>query len=296
MTAGDMTTQSDSPYPDCVKKRVSRACDRCRLKKSKVLIPCSRCRADNTICVFGKQKQKAFDKVYPNGYVEILEQQQAWLVQGLQELYHRTAKAEGGLRAQLKPDSQGHWLIQDLLVHLGIFDLSKAEYFEESPDILQRRLWNDNLQPQVSETSSASVLSPVFSPLSSHSCSSICSERSCPVQQNLNPVTNIASRDNSDGNVHREAQDRMCMQGVSNSVNVQSVPQRLSARNDLWLSDEMDLSLIDQIPPSTLVWPPMSMELPQSSEYDQVFKHFVNPDFMDGSFDRDCLTWPEFCL
>lgn len=74
------------------RKRVCKACDRCRLKKSKVLTfhrsvllmadnilslwcdgssPCGRCQSDNAICVFGERK-KAQDKIYPKGFVSNL--------------------------------------------------------------------------------------------------------------------------------------------------------------------------------------------------------------------------------
>lgn len=49
----ERTTSQDST--DGIRKRVCKACDRCRLKKSKCdgSSPCSRCKADNAICVFG---------------------------------------------------------------------------------------------------------------------------------------------------------------------------------------------------------------------------------------------------
>lgn len=44
---------------DSVRKRVNKACDRCRLKKSKCdgNRPCNRCKADNAICQFGERKR-----------------------------------------------------------------------------------------------------------------------------------------------------------------------------------------------------------------------------------------------
>lgn len=46
---------SSDSNSDAIRKRVCKACDRCRLKKSKCdgATPCSRCTADNAICVFG---------------------------------------------------------------------------------------------------------------------------------------------------------------------------------------------------------------------------------------------------
>ncbi|KAJ5713922.1 uncharacterized protein N7483_011103 [Penicillium malachiteum] len=66
----------------------------------------------------------------------MLEQQQAWLVRGLQELYHRTRGSEGSTLAgdQLKIQQNGHPLTYDLLTRLGALDHTKGEYFEEGPD------------------------------------------------------------------------------------------------------------------------------------------------------------------
>jgi hypothetical protein len=49
------TSSQDSTSADGLRKRVCKACDRCRLKKSKCdgSSPCSRCKSDNAICVFG---------------------------------------------------------------------------------------------------------------------------------------------------------------------------------------------------------------------------------------------------
>jgi hypothetical protein len=144
MAARQSTPASEHSHSDSnVRKRVCKACDRCRLKKSKCdgSSPCSRCRADNAICVFGERK-KAHDKVYPKGYVEMLEQQQSWLVHGLQELYRRNLDGDGWPGEPLKLEPNGNPLTHDLLMRLGALDSSKGERFEESPESLQADLWS----------------------------------------------------------------------------------------------------------------------------------------------------------
>ncbi|KAL3458518.1 hypothetical protein BJX64DRAFT_266616 [Aspergillus heterothallicus] len=170
MTARQSTPSSDNSHSDSgVRKRVCKACDRCRLKKSKCdgAKPCGRCRADNTLCVFGERK-KAHDKVYPKGYVEMLEQQQTWLVNGLQELYRRLLDGEGWQGEPLRCEPNGHPLTHDLLTQLGALDSSKHERFEESADALQSELWKHNVglmqRQDSSDTSSESAHSPIVPP------------------------------------------------------------------------------------------------------------------------------------
>ncbi|KAL4945316.1 hypothetical protein BDV06DRAFT_39673 [Aspergillus oleicola] len=168
MTARQSTPASDHSHSDSgIRKRVCKACDRCRLKKSKCdgSKPCGRCRADNTLCVFGERK-KAHDKVYPKGYVEMLEQQQTWLVNGLQELYQRLLKNEGWQGEPLKCEPNGQPLTHDLLTRLGALDQSKHERFEEHAEAMQQELWKHNaghMQRQdSSDTSSESPHSPIM--------------------------------------------------------------------------------------------------------------------------------------
>ncbi|CAI5758202.1 unnamed protein product [Candida verbasci] len=56
------------------KKRVGKACDSCRIKKTKCdgKKPCNKCILDNKICVF-TEKRKPKEKNHPPGYVELLE-------------------------------------------------------------------------------------------------------------------------------------------------------------------------------------------------------------------------------
>ncbi|KAH8724647.1 hypothetical protein GQ44DRAFT_617692 [Phaeosphaeriaceae sp. PMI808] len=131
---------------DNIRKRVCKACDRCRLKKSKCdgASPCSRCKADNAICVFGERK-KSQDKVYPKGYVEMLEQQQTQLVAGLRELYNRLQQGESWPGPPLCESSGGHPLTHDILERLDLLHPSSNhgnnyEGFEEDCSRMQQRL------------------------------------------------------------------------------------------------------------------------------------------------------------
>ncbi|CUM65153.1 uncharacterized protein PRCAT00002780001 [Priceomyces carsonii] len=69
------------------KKRVGRACDLCRIKKTKCdgVKPCSRCIQDNKICVFS-EKKKQKDKAHPSGYVELLETRLDLLTKSLEKI------------------------------------------------------------------------------------------------------------------------------------------------------------------------------------------------------------------
>lgn len=144
MSTPQRTMSTDTS--DNIRKRVCKACDRCRLKKSKCdgASPCSRCRADNAICVFGERK-KSHDKVYPKGYVEMLEQQQAQLVAGLRELYRRLNSGEGWPGSCLSDASNGAPLTHDILERLDLLHMQTenhgiADGFEEDTELMQRRL------------------------------------------------------------------------------------------------------------------------------------------------------------
>lgn len=69
------------------KKRVGKACDLCRIKKTKCdgKKPCGRCIADNKICVF-TEKKKLREKSHPQGYVELLETRLDILTKSLEKM------------------------------------------------------------------------------------------------------------------------------------------------------------------------------------------------------------------
>lgn len=85
-----------------------------------------------------------FDHTDGDRYVEMLEQQQVWLVNGLQELYRRAQEGEGWTGEPLKAESNGHPLTHDLLTRLGALDHTKGETFEDNVEQMQQRLWQQN--------------------------------------------------------------------------------------------------------------------------------------------------------
>ncbi|KAH9819399.1 GAL4-like Zn(II)2Cys6 (or C6 zinc) binuclear cluster DNA-binding domain [Teratosphaeria destructans] len=90
------------------------------------------------------ERKKSHDKVYPKGYVEMLEQQQGQLVSGLQEMYRRLIEAkawEGGALAE----TNGNPLTHDILSALNLLETKhdgsgELEPFEEDCEKLQSKL------------------------------------------------------------------------------------------------------------------------------------------------------------
>lgn len=69
------------------KKRVGKACDSCRIKKTKCdgKKPCSRCIADNKLCAF-TEKKKQKEKTHPSGYIDLLETRLDLLTKSLEKI------------------------------------------------------------------------------------------------------------------------------------------------------------------------------------------------------------------
>ncbi|KAJ5114625.1 hypothetical protein NUU61_000384 [Penicillium alfredii] len=287
--AARQSTPSDSHSDSNVRKRVCKACDRCRLKKSKCdgASPCSRCRADNAICVFGERK-KAHDKVYPKGYVEMLEQQQAWLVHGLQELYRRTTEGEGWPGDRLKLEPNGHPLTHDLLMRLGALDHSKGERFEENPDALQQELWRTNAGMQRQESSDGSSDSAQSPVARSHFSSDAFSQALPPTPPAYSPSTRTPIK----------AEPQMAANPPFAPVSMPGVVNPLALQGSQWPNsgfnpfDEMDmmttadysnLSFDDQVP-SPMFNRQMPMNcvsstpyLDSKNDYDDL-NQFLNPN------------------
>ncbi|THC91420.1 hypothetical protein EYZ11_009111 [Aspergillus tanneri] len=248
MTARQPSPTSDNSHSD---NNVRKRCDGGN--------PCGRCKADNAICVFGERK-KAHDKVYPKGYVEMLEQQQAWLVYGLQELYRRSSEGEGWPGEPLKCEPNGHPLTHDLLTRLGALDQHKGEHFEESPEMMQQELWKQNAGHMQRQDSSDGSSETAHSPVVPSRFSDAFSRQVPPTPPNFSP-----SSQTQGPTIKSEPQmtptnpafvTPLAMQGVVNPVALQAPHQW--ANNNFGAFEDMDLM-------TTADYTNMSFEDPISS-------------------------------
>lgn len=95
----------------------------------------------------GRERKKSHEKIYPKGYVEMLEQQQGQLVQGLQAMYHRMLAAQLWQGPALS-EVTGHPLTHNILSALGLLEKKhdgsdETIPFEEDTDKLQACLIAD---------------------------------------------------------------------------------------------------------------------------------------------------------
>ncbi|PWY90141.1 hypothetical protein BO70DRAFT_368701 [Aspergillus heteromorphus CBS 117.55] len=115
------------------RKHVLKACDRCRVKKTKCdgKQPCNRCSAYNHPCLF-RERKATQTKVYSRGFVEMLESHHSLVVKALQRLYKLCVDKEGFPGEPLAEGSDGHPLTHTILDRLGL--IKQAEENPDEPD------------------------------------------------------------------------------------------------------------------------------------------------------------------
>ncbi|OJZ89844.1 hypothetical protein ASPFODRAFT_128782 [Aspergillus luchuensis CBS 106.47] len=115
------------------RKHVLKACDRCRVKKTKCdgKQPCNRCSAYNHPCLF-RERKATQTKVYSRGFVEMLESHHSLVVKALQRLYKLCIDKEGFPGEPLVELSDGQPLTHAILDRLGL--IKQAEDNPEEPE------------------------------------------------------------------------------------------------------------------------------------------------------------------
>ncbi|KAL5335347.1 hypothetical protein BJX70DRAFT_326628 [Aspergillus crustosus] len=132
------------------RKHVLKACDRCRIKKTKCdgKQPCNRCSSYNHPCLF-RERKATQTKVYSRGFVEMLESHHSLVVKALQRLYKLCASKEGFPGEPLVVASDGYPLTHAILDRLGLIkqeeDSSKVAD-EDSEDLQYLRVLSSSTE------------------------------------------------------------------------------------------------------------------------------------------------------
>ncbi|TVY36201.1 Fluconazole resistance protein, partial [Lachnellula subtilissima] len=108
-------------------RRVRKACERCRIKKTKCDgdLPCKRCKLDGLVCIAGRRK-KGEHKEFPpknslvsNRYAEVLEDTQHILISTIHKLYSRVRNGESWNLGEPELDDRGLPVVHDIAEKLG---------------------------------------------------------------------------------------------------------------------------------------------------------------------------------
>lgn len=101
-------------------KRVWKACERCRMKKTKCdgEFPCKRCKDDGLVCTAGVRKKTEY-KQLPKGYAEVLEHTQFALVATVHKLYAMLRNQQQWDLGEPELNDRGQPVIHDIAFKLG---------------------------------------------------------------------------------------------------------------------------------------------------------------------------------
>ncbi|KAK2047910.1 hypothetical protein LZ31DRAFT_563533 [Colletotrichum somersetense] len=101
-------------------KRVWKACERCRMKKTKCdgEFPCKRCKDDGLVCTAGIRKKTEY-KQLPRGYAEVLEHTQFALIATVHKLYSMVRNQQQWDLGEPELNDRGQPVIHNIAQKLG---------------------------------------------------------------------------------------------------------------------------------------------------------------------------------
>ncbi|PTB68349.1 N-terminal fungal transcription regulatory domain-containing protein [Trichoderma citrinoviride] len=101
-------------------KRVWKACERCRMKKTKCdgEFPCKRCKDDGLVCTAGVRKKMEY-KQLPRGYAEVLENTQFALIATVHKLYQMVRTNQSWDLGEPELNDRGQPVIHNIAQKLG---------------------------------------------------------------------------------------------------------------------------------------------------------------------------------
>ncbi|CEO59169.1 hypothetical protein PMG11_03854 [Penicillium brasilianum] len=173
------------------RKHVLKACDRCRVKKTKCdgKQPCNRCSVYNHPCLF-RERKATQTKVYSRGFVEMLESHHSLVVKALQKLYKFCIDKEDFPGEPLAEAPDGHPLTHAILDRLGLIKQAEDnadEPEEDSEDLRYLRLLSTSTEcSATAEPSPEPTTPPEPSPTTLSSRASICNSLLTPMTSRSN--------------------------------------------------------------------------------------------------------------
>ncbi|ATY61061.1 C6 transcription factor [Cordyceps militaris] len=101
-------------------KRVWKACERCRMKKTKCdgEFPCKRCKDDGLVCTAGIRKKMEY-KQLPRGYAEVLENTQLTLIATIHKLYSMVRSSQPWDLGEPDLNDRGQPVVHNISQKLG---------------------------------------------------------------------------------------------------------------------------------------------------------------------------------
>ncbi|KAK4225104.1 hypothetical protein QBC38DRAFT_272304 [Podospora fimiseda] len=131
-------SQNGEPHNNRSSKRVWKACERCRMKKTKCdgEFPCKRCRDDGLVCTAGLRKKTEY-KQLPRGYAEVLENTQFALIATVHKLYNMVRNNQPWEFGEPDINEKGQPVIHNIAAKLGCIrpqgdvDLPVSSFFPE---------------------------------------------------------------------------------------------------------------------------------------------------------------------
>ena len=159
-------TRSDKQLEKLNRRRVKKACDSCRLKKTKCdgRKPCSKCSVENKICVFSNKLQVK-ERNHQRGYVELLETKVELLKKSLEKIITISSNFAPFLNDFVTSSStvEVNKVIEFLIKNEGLLDCVSGNVGEkmanqESPEIaniilrLQKNFDANNKEEHVYDT------------------------------------------------------------------------------------------------------------------------------------------------
>ncbi|KAF5559204.1 c6 transcription factor [Fusarium mexicanum] len=118
------------------RKKVLRACDRCRLRKTKCsgFPPCTRCQRDGFVCTTENEPKKEFRRL-SSGYTEVSQTRDAALTATIQRLYLMVRNGETWDFDEPELDDRGELIVHDIVHKLG-YTLPSTEAESPTPSMV----------------------------------------------------------------------------------------------------------------------------------------------------------------